>query len=334
MIPDTMRCYLVRKTGKDEIQSGIDSRPLFELPTGDVLIRVAFSSLNYKDALAATGHPGIARSFPHVPGVDVAGIVAESASPSFRPGDEVLVTGYELGVERWGGWAEYVRVPAEWVLPLPDGLSTEESMIIGTAGLTAALCVRTLEQHDVKPDSGDVVVTGATGGVGSIAVKLLAKLGYSVVAVSGKSDRHSWLTELGAARIVSRTDVMDESKKPLLSARWAGAVDTVGGDTLATLLRSTKPAGCVTACGLVGGADLSLTVYPFILRGVTLAGIDSVGCPRDRRTEAWRRLAQEWKLDGLDSISTRIKLQEVDDYVQRILAGGVTGRIVIDLSTD
>jgi putative YhdH/YhfP family quinone oxidoreductase len=305
---------------------------LFELAAGDVLIRVAYSSLNYKDALAATGHPGITRSFPHVPGVDVAGAVVESSSPSLWPGDEVVVTGYELGVERWGGWAEYVRVPAEWVLPLPDGLSMEESMIIGTAGLTAAMCVRALKQHEVKPDSGEVVVTGATGGVGSIAVKLMAKLGYSVVAVSGKSEKHSWLTELGAARIVSRAEVVNESKKPLLSTRWAGAVDTVGGDTLATLLRSTKPAGCVAACGLVGGADLSLTVYPFILRGVTLEGIDSVWCARGRRTETWRRLAQEWKLDGLDSICSRIKLQEVDDYVPRILAGEITGRIVIDLS--
>jgi putative YhdH/YhfP family quinone oxidoreductase len=332
MIPDTMKCFLVRKTGKDEIQAGIDSRPVFELPPGDVLIRVAYSSLNYKDALAATGHRGVARSFPHVPGVDAAGVVVESSASSFRPGDKVLVTGYELGVERWGGWAEYVRVSADWVLPLPDGLSMKESMIIGTAGLTAAMCVHALEQHEVKPESGEVVVTGATGGVGSIAVKLLAKLGYSVAAVSGKSDRHSWLRELGAARVMSRTEVMDKKKRPLLPARWAGAVDTVGGDMLATLLRSSKLAGCVAVCGLVGGADLSLTVYPFILRGVTLAGIDSVWCARDRRTEVWRRLAQEWKLDGLDSICTKIELQDIDDYVPRILAGEVTGRIVIDLS--
>jgi len=326
-----MRCCLVRKTGKDEIQAGVDSRPLFELPPGDVLIRVACSSLNYKDALAATGHPGIARSFPHVPGVDAAGVVVESSSASFQPGDEVLVTGYELGVERWGGWAEYVRVPAEWVLPLPDGLSMEESMTIGTAGFTAAMCVRALEQHEVKPGSGDVVVTGATGGVGSIAVKLLAKLGYSVVAVTGKLEKQSWLTELGATRVMSRAKVMEERKSPLLPARWAGAVDTVGGNMLAALLRSTKLAGCVAACGLVGGADLSLTVYPFILRGVTLAGIDSVWCSRDRRTETWQRLAQEWKLDGLDSICTRIKLHEVDAYVRRILLGDIVGRIVIDL---
>ena len=329
MSPDAMQCYLVRKQGKDKIEAGVERRPAYDLPPGDVLIRVACSSLNYKDALAATGHPGVARKFPHVPGVDAAGEVLQSSSAAFRPGDKVVVTSYELGVERWGGWAELVRVPAEWVLPLPAGLSPEESMILGTAGLAAGLCVRALEHHEVTPESGEVAVTGATGGVGILAVKLLSKLGYSVVAVSGKPEKRAWLEEHGARRVVGREEMLDESKRPLLAARFAGAVDTVGGNMLTTLIRSTRNDACIASCGLVGGAELVATVYPFILRGVTLAGIDSAWCPRPRRETIWNRLAGEWRLDGLDAIATRIRLEDVGDHVPRILAGQVTGRTVI-----
>ncbi|MHC4400759.1 MAG: YhdH/YhfP family quinone oxidoreductase [Planctomycetota bacterium] len=330
MTPDAFRCYLVRKTGKGEIAGGLDRRPTFELPAGDVLIRVAYSSLNYKDALAARGHPGVARRFPHVPGIDAAGTVQESSSADFRPGDKVLVTSYELGAERWGGWADYVRVPADWVLPLPKGLSLEESMILGTAGLTAGLCVRALRHHEIAPESGEVVVTGATGGVGTLAVRLLAKLGYVVVAVSGKAEKHEWLRRQGAARVVTRKEMLDPSNRPLLSARWAGAVDTVGGAMLATLLRSMRSEGCVASCGLVGGDKLATTVYPFILRGVTLAGIDSAWCPRVRREEIWHRLAIDWKLDGLTSIRTVIQPEQIGDYVGQILSGQITGRVIID----
>lgn len=329
MIPETVKCYLVRKAGKDQIESGVESRPTHELPAGDVLIRVAYSSLNYKDALAATGHPAVARSFPHVPGIDVIGEVAESSSANVHPGDQVLVTSYELGVERWGGWAEYVRVRAEWITPLPAGLSLHESMILGTAGLTAGLCVQTLQRHEVKPESGEVLVTGATGGVGILAVKLLSKLGYKVVAVSGKSDKHAWLRQHGAARVVGREDVLDDSKKPLLSARWAGAVDTAGGQMLASVLRAIRYDGCIACCGLVGGAELPTTVYPFILRGVTLAGIDSAWCPQPRREEVWKLLAGEWKPDDLDSIATTIRLDQLADRIPRILAGQSTGRTVV-----
>lgn len=331
MLPEVFHCYLVRKTGNDKVEAGVEQRPLRELPAGDVLIRVRFSSLNYKDALAATGHPGVVRKFPHVPGIDCAGEVVESGSTAFKAGDPVIMTGHELGADRWGGWAEFVRVPAEWVVPLPEGLSLEESMLLGTAGFTAAQCVYALQHHDVGPDSGEILVTGATGGVGSIAVMILAKLGYEVAAVTGKPDRHGWLNGLGAGRIVSRAAAVDDTARPLLSATYAGGVDTVGGATLGTLLRSLKHRGCVAACGLVGGADLPVTVYPFILRGVTLAGIDSAWCPVERRREMWRLLAGDWKPTGLGELATFIGLDQLGDAVREILRGEVAGRTVLCL---
>jgi putative YhdH/YhfP family quinone oxidoreductase len=296
-----------------------------------VLIEVAFSSVNYKDALAAQGHPGVARKFPHVPGIDAAGTVVESTVADYQPGDRVLVTSYELGVERWGGWSQYVRVPAAWVIPLPEGLSLADSMTLGTAGLTAGLCIHALQHHGVGPDAGDVVVSGATGGVGSLAVMLLAKIGYTVVAVSGKADRTDWLRELGAALVVGRDQVMADSPRPLLSARWSGVVDTVGGGLLASLLRSVKNEGCVAACGVVGGADLHTSVYPFILRGVTLRGIDSAWCPMTRRREVWELLAGAWKLESLAAIRETIGLDELADEVDQLLVGRHAGRTLVDV---
>jgi putative YhdH/YhfP family quinone oxidoreductase len=325
-------CYVVEKDSQDQIKSGMGRRSLSDLPEGEVLIRVAYSSLNYKDALAATGRPGVARKFPHVPGIDAAGEVAESTSPEFQKGQKVLVTGYDLGAGRWGGWSEYVRVPAEWVIPLPQGLSLVDAMRLGTAGFTAALSVDAIRRHEITPQSGDIVVTGATGGVGCLAVAMLAKLGYPVVAVTGKADRHDWLKELGAARVIGRGDVDVKGGNPLLKAVWAGAVDTVGGNVLATLLRSTHIGGCVTACGLVAGSELAMTVFPFILRGVTLSGIDSGWCKRDRRLELWRLMAGEWKPDRLAEVSTEIPLKDVDEPVKRILAGGIVGRTVVRAS--
>ena len=332
-VPDSCLCYLVRKTGKSQIEAGIERRPLHELPAGDLLIRVTFSSLNYKDAMAATGQPGIVKTFPHVPGIDAAGTVVESGSDEFRVGDSVIVTGYELGAGRWGGWAEYVRVPSKWAVPLPAGLSLKESMIYGTAGFTAALSVRALLRNDIAPQSGEVLVTGASGGVGSIAVALLSRLGYSVVAVSGKPEKSDWLEQLGAARIIGRESVVDESSRPLLSACWAAAVDTVGGDSLATILRSTRHGGCVTCCGLVGGASLLLTVYPFILRGVTLAGIDSAWTSRENRREIWNLLAGEWKLDHLDQLAEEIDIRQIDKPVDQMLSGRHSGRSVVVLNS-
>src|SRR5262245_49786733 len=331
MSDKSFRCFLVEKDAAGNVRSCAAERPLTDLPAGDVLVRVEFSSLNYKDALAAQGHPGVVRKLPHVPGIDAAGTVAESSDGSFKPGDPVVITGYELGAGQWGGWAEYVRVPAGWVVPLPAGLSLKESMALGTAGFTAAQCVSAIVLNGVVPDDGEILVTGATGGVGCLAVKLLAKLGYSSVAVTGKANLTSRLYEWGAGRVLKREEAVNNTDRPLLTAFWAGAVDTVGGQTLTTIVRETKPYGVVAACGLVGGTDLKLTVHPFILRGVTLAGIGSALLPHDRRLEIWRKLSGDWRIDRLDSLTTTIGLGEVDQYVERILKGEIVGRTVVQI---
>ncbi|HTU25680.1 MAG TPA: YhdH/YhfP family quinone oxidoreductase, partial [Pirellulales bacterium] len=273
--PTEMACFVATRQPDGTTRGAVEWRPIGDLPPGDVLIRVAYSSLNYKDALSASGHPGITKHYPHVPGIDAAGHVIASNSDRIQVGQTVIVTGYELGATRWGGYAQFIRVPADWPIVLPARLSLRESMIYGTAGFTAAQCVAALRLHGVQPDKGEIVVTGASGGVGSLAVAILGRLGYHVVAVSGKPAAAELLGKLGVKEILTRDAVVDTSTKPLLSARWAGAVDTVGGATLATILRSLNPGACATACGLVGGVELPLTVYPFILRGVSLVGIDS-----------------------------------------------------------
>lgn len=325
------RCYLVSQSGDQDIVRSITSKTRSDLPDGDVLIRVTHSSLNYKDALAAVAHRGIVQSLPHVPGIDAAGQVLESRSKQWSIGDDVLVTGYGLGSDQWGGWSELIQVPANWVVRLPDHLSAVEAMTLGTAGFTAAQCVESLQQHGVTPDAGEIIVTGASGGVGSLAIAILAKLGYQVVAMSGKPTAHHQLRALGASDIVDRAALTDTSDKSLLRARWAGAVDTVGGNTLATIVRSTQHRGCIAACGLVGGIDLPLTVYPFLLRGITLDGIDSAACPRQPRLEIWDKLAEDWKPEQLEQIRSTVGLDGLDEYITRILAGQATGRIVVDL---
>lgn len=322
-------CYLVRKTADQQASAHVEKVGVDDLPEGDVLIRVAYSSLNYKDALACQGHPGVVRDFPHVPGVDCAGTVEESSSEDFRPGDEVLVTGYELGAGQWGGFAAFVRVPADWIVRLPEGLSLREAMIYGTAGFTAAQCVTAITDRGIDPPRGPVVVTGSTGGVGCMAVAILAKLGYHVTAVTGKQDRHDWLRRLGAKEILGREAVVDTSGRPLLPAHWAAAVDTVGGAPLATVLRSMQHRGCVAACGLVAGAVLPLSVYPFILRGVTLAGVDSAKCPRPQRLEMWERLAGAWRVDRLDELAEEVTLDQLPDRVAQILTGQIVGRTLV-----
>ena len=326
---EQFRCYLVEKSPDGVISSSIGRRQTTELPKGEVTVRVAWSSLNYKDALAATGHPGVARTFPHIPGIDAAGVVVESTSPAFPVGSEVLATGHELGTERWGGWAEYVRVPADWLVKRPVGLTLEEAMTIGTAGFTAAQSVMALIHAGVTPERGPILVTGATGGVGSMALQLLAQLGYAVTAVSGKPDRVEWLKQLGAKAVIDRETFLQVPNRPLLSAIWAGGVDTVGGTMLATLVKSVSHRGCVAACGVVGGAELPLTVYPFILRGVTLAGIDSAMCPGPERAEIWNRLATDWKPRHLIDTQTVIALDQVGPAVEQILQGQVAGRTVV-----
>lgn len=331
MPEESFRCYLVTKEGA-QTRGEVVRRSLADLPDGDVLVRVAWSSLNYKDALSATGHPGVTRKFPHVPGIDAAGTVAESRTADFKRGDEVIVTSYDLGQNTWGGFGQYIRVPAGWVVRRPHGLGARESMILGTAGFTAALCLQSLARHGIQPNAGEVVVSGASGGVGSLAVGLLAQAGYRVVASTGKAAAHELLRQLGAARIVGRDDVLDTSDKPLLPTRWAAAIDTVGGQTLATILRSLNRDGCVAACGLVGGTDLPLSVYPFILRAVALLGIDSAECPYDRRVQTWQKLAGDWKLSQLDLVAREVTLEQLPEQIDKILHGQVAGRVLINLA--
>ena len=312
---------------REVVQRGIDS-----LPAGEVLIRVHYSSLNYKDALSASGNKGVTRNYPHTPGIDAAGVVAESQSSDFQPGDEVLVTGYDLGMNTSGGFAGYVRVPASWVVPLPPGLSLRESMIYGTAGFTAALSVYQLQRHDIKPESGRVVVTGATGGVGSVAVGILGKAGYEVVAVTGKPEAGGFLRELGAGEVIGREEVDDQSGKPFLKARFIGAVDTVGGNILATLLKSLHYGGVATCCGLVQSPKLNTTVFPFIIKGVSLIGIDSVQCSQAVRKVVWSKLANEWKLDQLEDLAEECSLEELPEKIGLILEGKLKGRTVVRLA--
>jgi putative YhdH/YhfP family quinone oxidoreductase len=332
MMPhDTFRCLLVEKDAAGKVSRAVTRQPYVALPEDDVLIRVAYSSLNYKDALAATGHPGVVRRFPHVPGIDAAGTVVESRSPDFKPGDLVLITGYELGAGAWGGLAEWVRAPADWIVPLPPGLSLWESMALGTAGFTAARAVHAILHQGITSDAGEVVVTGASGGVGSLAVAILAAQGYRVAAVTGKPSAHPRLRRLGASRFLERGEVDDSTGKPLLPGRYAAAVDTVGGNTLATLVRSLSEGGLVAACGLVGGVDLPLTVYPFVLRGVVLVGIDSARTPMRLRREMWDQLAGPWKPRDLSAVATTIELEQVPTWIAELLAGQVTGRAVVRL---
>jgi putative YhdH/YhfP family quinone oxidoreductase len=322
-----VRAYVVRRDAGGQVSSELDAVPREALPEGDLTVRVHWSSMNYKDALAATGHPGVAPKLPHVPGIDAAGVVVECPGGQFAPGQSVIVTGYELGAPRWGGWAELIRVPPEWAVPLPPTLTEREAMIYGTAGFTAAQSVMALQRHGITSDAGEVVVTGASGGVGSVAVGILAKLGYRAVAASGKGAEI--LKQLGAARIIGRADVDDRSGKPLLAAKWAAAVDGVGGNTLATLLRTTSHRGCVAAYGLVGGADLAVSLYPFLLRGVALYGIDSAQCPLPERREVWHRLAGPWKLPQLAALADEITPEQLGPYVRKMLNGETVGRVVV-----
>ena len=326
----TFEGLVVRRNSAGDPTTEVEQLTLADLPPGDVVIDVQYSSINYKDALACRAQAGIVSKLPHVPGIDCAGIVSSSTDTRYSAGDNVLVTGYELGAPAWGGYSGKVRVPADWVVKLPNGLDAQQAMTYGTAGFTAAQCVMAIDLRGIKPERGEVVVTGASGGVGSVAIAILAKLGYTVVAVSGKPSQADLLKSLGASRVVPREDVNDQSDDPLLSSRWAAAVDTVGGNTLATLVRTLKYRGCVAACGLVGGIEVPLTVYPFLLRGVTLAGIDSAKCPREPRMQVWEKLSDDWNVsDKLAPLAREVTLGEVPHEVQRMLAGENHGRILV-----
>lgn len=313
----------------DQTVSAIKQLEVADLPDEEVLIDVAYSSLNYKDGLAVTGTGKIVRNFPMVPGIDLAGTVAQSANEHFQPGDEVILTGWSIGERYWGGYSQKARAKPDWLVPMPNGLDARKAMIIGTAGLTAMLCVLTLEEAGVTPDSGKVLVTGAAGGVGSVATLLLSQLGYQVTVVSGRPETHDYLFSLGAKEFISREE-MSEKSRPLESQKWAGAVDVVGGDMLARVLAEMDYNGAVAACGLAGSFKLNTTVMPFILRNVSLHGVDSVMCPFERRMIAWNRLASEMPAQSYDSIGHVIPLEDVAQACKDIIAGKVKGRTLVN----
>jgi acrylyl-CoA reductase (NADPH) len=331
MIPETFRALIVDSTSEAHSERRIAVKSIRELPAGNVLIQVMYSSLNYKDALSATGNRGVTRTYPHTPGIDAAGLVAESFHPAYRPGDPVLVTGYDLGMNTSGGFGQYIRVPGDWVVKLPANLSLKESMIYGTAGFTASLSVLKLVEHGLAPDSGAILVTGATGGVGSLAVSILSKIGYSVTAATGKTDQNDFLRNLGAKAVISRADITDNSERPLLKARWAGVVDTVGGNILASALKSTIQRAAITCCGNVASPAFAATVYPFILRGITLYGIDSASTPMPLRQKIWQKIAGEWKIGQLDLLHAEIPMEGLEQAIERMLSGGQRGRVIVSL---
>jgi putative YhdH/YhfP family quinone oxidoreductase len=322
---------VVTETAPGLFQRAIVSKDLNELPAGEVLIRVRYSSLNYKDGLSASGNRGVTRRYPHTPGIDAAGEVVESSAPAFTASDPVMVSCYDFGMNTPGGFSQYVRVPAKWVMPLPAPLSLRESMIYGTAGFTAAQSVDRLQRHPVLPEQGKILVTGATGGVGSMAVAMLAMSGYSVAAATGKPEQEQFLRDLGAQDIVVRENSIDRSGRMLLKQKWAGVIDTVGGEMLATAIKSTRYGGAVTCCGNVASPDLPLNVYPFILRGVSLLGIDSAECPMSVRIPIWDKIATIWRLPKLERLTTEISLKELDQQIEAILHGKQKGRVILNL---
>lgn len=302
-----------------------------DLPDGDVLVDVAFSTLNYKDSLAITGASPVVRSFPMVPGVDFSGVVRESSHPDFQAGDRVILNGWGVGEKHWGGLAGQARVKGDWLVRAPDAISLRQAMAIGTAGYTAMLCVMALDTHGIRPESGEVVVTGAAGGVGSVAVALLAARGYTVAAVTGRPSEADYLFGLGASSIIDRAE-LSQPVRPLAKERWAGAVDVAGGLVLANVIAAMRYRGVVAACGLAASMDLPTTVAPFILRGVTLAGIDSVMCPKVERLAAWARLAEELDMEKLEAMTTELALADVIERVPAFLEGKIRGRVIVPIN--
>lgn len=329
MKSDKFKALVVKEENGKFIRE-IGDRNIRDLPDNEVLVNVKYSSLNYKDALSATGNKGVTRRYPHTPGIDAAGIVLESKNSKFKEGNEVLVTGYDLGMNTSGGFGEYINVPADWVVRIPENLSMKESMILGTAGLTAALALDKMEQVGFDKD-GEVLITGATGGVGSMAIAIFAKQGYKIVAGTGKGDQEKYLKEIGAKSLLSRDEMNDTGKKALLSGRWGGVVDTVGGNILATAIASTKQWGVVAACGNVSSVELHTTVFPFILRGVSLLGINSEKTPIELRERIWAKLANEWKPEKLDIMYEECSLEELNIKIDKILNGYIKGRILVNL---
>lgn len=322
---------LVSSESNKKYESKVQSRTIQDLPEGDVLIKVYFSSLNYKDALSAIGNKGVSRNYPHTPGIDAAGIIETSESKNFNVGEEVIVTGYDLGMNTSGGFSEYIRVPSEWVVKKPEGISLSESMALGTAGLTAGLCVRKLINHKLTPDSGKLFVTGATGGVGIVAMMLLSKLGFEVVAITGKLESQDMLKKYGASEVITREDLDQPLISPLQKSIYAGGIDAVGGNVLSNLLCATSQRAAIACCGMVNGADLNTSVFPFILRGISLYGVDSAETELGIKEEVWNNFSSEWKLEDLENQIKEITLSDLPAEIDTILKGQQIGRIRVKI---
>ena len=331
MTEQSFEALRVSETAENNFESAIVKRSVSDLPQNDMLIKVSYSSLNFKDALSASGNKGVTRKYPHTPGIDAAGVVVSSISEKFEAGDEVIVTGYDLGMNTDGGFGQYISVPSNWVVPLPSNLGLRESMVLGTAGLTAGLSVKKLIDSGLAPGSGDILVTGATGGVGVLAIALLRKLGFSVTASTGKSSEITFLDALGA-QVIDRAELSEVSPKPLLRERWGGAIDVVGGETLVNILKQIKYGGSVAVCGLVESPSFAPTVLPFILRGVNLLGIDSVEIPLAAKHSVWNKFSADWKIDNLENLATEISMAELSDKLKLLLAGKARGRYVLNMS--
>lgn len=325
------KALVARKNNSGDTTLSIEERRTSDLPDHNVLIRVHYSSLNYKDALSATGNPGVTKLYPHTPGIDAAGVVEWSIDSRISIGDEILVTGYDLGQNTSGGFGEYVCVPAEWCVQVPEELTLRESMILGTAGFTAAYGVKKIVDQGIALDNGPLVVTGATGGVGSLAVAILAKIGYEVIAVTGKMDQESFLKNLGAAKVVDREWITEVKDSPMLTARWSAAIDTVGGEMLDAVIRQTDHNGVVACCGNILGGKLETSIYPLILRGISIMGIDSGNCLMKDRIEIWSKLANKWQPSNLESMSHKCGLSDLPEEIEIILKGNQLGRTLIDL---
>lgn len=329
MTSKPFKAFIVDKT-EESFSAEVKEVSLNDLPSGNVIVKVAYSSVNYKDGLASIPNGKIVTTYPFIPGIDLAGVIVSSDDPRFKEGDEVIATSYEIGVSHFGGYSEYAQIPGDWIVPLPKGLTLKEAMVFGTAGFTAALSVHRLEQNGLTPDQGKVLVTGATGGVGSVAVSILAKRGFEVVASTGKHSEHEYLKQIGAKEVISREEVTGEKIRALDKQLWAGAVDPVGGKTLASVLSKITYGGSVAVSGLTGGTDLPTTVFPFILRGVNLLGIDSVYCPMELRKTIWNRLASDFKPENLlETIKQEITLEELPKSLSSILKGEMRGRTIV-----
>jgi acrylyl-CoA reductase (NADPH) len=325
------KAYVVNEN-MNNFYGRIEYKELSFLPQGDLLINVKYSSLNYKDALSAIGNRGVTKKYPHIPGIDAAGIVVESGSSDFSKGDKVIVTGYDLGAKTFGGYSEYLRVPSDLVLKLPDNLSLKESMIYGTAGFTAALSVFKIEKITSNKKDDEILVTGASGGVGSLSISVLQKAGFkNITAATGKLDKINFLKTIGAANVIDRRLLHDESKAPLLHGRWGNAVDVVGGETLEYIIKCAKEGAAVASCGLVKSNLLNLTVFPFILRGVSLLGIDSAHCGMEIKKEIWNKLANDWKTESLDLFYEEISMAELNNRIKEILDGKIVGRVLVNI---